>query len=62
MGDDDVEEICQDNEDEGPIPIGETFSSGDDAPPAHNNCRCWLEPGDTGPQQQEESDEAADAT
>ena len=34
------EEICQDNADDGPIPVDEDFSSGDDRPPAHPNCRC----------------------
>lgn len=33
---------CSDNEDAGAIPFGETFPSGDDAPPAHPNCRCYL--------------------
>jgi HK97 family phage portal protein len=46
MQDDLVEEICEENEDDGPIEIGQVFSSGDERPPAHNNCRCWLEPGD----------------
>jgi Phage Mu protein F like protein len=31
---------CAENEDESPIPIDDTFSSGDDRPPAHPNCRC----------------------
>jgi Phage Mu protein F like protein len=43
MSDDLVEEICEDNEDAGPIAVGDTFPSGDDAPPAHLDCRCWLE-------------------
>jgi HK97 family phage portal protein len=50
MDDDLVEEVCEGNADDGPIPLGEVFSSGDERPPAHPNCRCWLEPGDTGPQ------------
>jgi HK97 family phage portal protein len=58
MDDDLVEEVCEGNADDGPIAVGETFSSGDDAPPAHPNCRCWLEPGDTG----EQEGEAADAS
>lgn len=33
---------CQDNEDEGPIDLDDDFPSGDDAPPAHPNCRCAL--------------------
>jgi hypothetical protein len=44
MGDDLVEEVCEDNENGGPIDLGGTFPSGDDAPPAHVACRCWLEP------------------
>ena len=43
-GDDLVEEICQDNQDQGPIGIDDDFDSGDDAPPAHTNCRCSLIP------------------
>lgn len=38
--DDQVSEECMSNEEDGTIPIGETFSSGDAAPPAHPNCRC----------------------
>jgi SPP1 gp7 family putative phage head morphogenesis protein len=42
-GDDDVdEEICQANEDEGPIPLDDDFGSGDSEPPGHPNCRCTL--------------------
>jgi ferredoxin len=33
-------ETCQDNEDQGLIDIGDSFSSGHDNPPAHPNCRC----------------------
>lgn len=34
---------CEANEDEGPIPIDEEFSSGDYAPPAHTDtCQCYL--------------------
>ncbi len=41
--DDDVdEEICQPNEDEGPIPLDDEFDSGDTEPPGHPNCRCTL--------------------
>jgi hypothetical protein len=43
MGDDAVEAICEDNEDASPIDVGDTFPSGDDTPPAHPQCRCWLE-------------------
>jgi SPP1 gp7 family putative phage head morphogenesis protein len=37
---DDPCEICQDNADEGAIPVEDSFSSGDDSPPAHPRCRC----------------------
>lgn len=41
--DEDVdEEICLANEDDGPIELDQDFSSGDDAPPGHPNCRCTL--------------------
>jgi SPP1 gp7 family putative phage head morphogenesis protein len=33
---------CSANEDDGAIPVDENFSSGDDAPPAHPNCRCTI--------------------
>lgn len=33
---------CEDNADEGYIDIDDNFSSGDDGPPAHPNCRCDL--------------------
>jgi SPP1 gp7 family putative phage head morphogenesis protein len=39
-----VEEICEDNENAGPIDLGDAFPSGDDCPPAHPNCRCALIP------------------
>lgn len=42
--DDDVDDICLGNEGDGDIPLGDTFSSGDTAPPAHVRCRCWLRP------------------
>ena len=35
---------CQDNEDQGPIDLDDEFDSGDDAPPAHPNCRCAVSP------------------
>lgn len=38
-------DICDPNEDDGFINIDDTFSSGDDAPPAHPNCECYLESG-----------------
>jgi len=33
-------DICLDNEGEGPIPINQAFSSGDDTPTAHPQCQC----------------------
>lgn len=41
-GDDKVEEVCQANADAGDIPIDDVFPSGDDATPAHPNCRCVI--------------------
>lgn len=52
-GDDLVEEDCLDNEAAGAIPIGEAFPSGDDAPPAHPNCRCAIAPVVTLPTEEE---------
>jgi SPP1 gp7 family putative phage head morphogenesis protein len=40
--DDDVDDECGDNEAEEVIDIDDLFSSGDDGPPAHPNCRCVL--------------------
>ena len=40
----DNDDECGDNSDEGPIELDEDFPSGDDAPPAHPNCRCSLAP------------------
>ena len=40
--DDLVSEDCEANGDQGPIGIDEAFDSGDDAPPAHPQCRCVL--------------------
>jgi SPP1 gp7 family putative phage head morphogenesis protein len=37
-------EICPANEAQGPIKLGEVFESGDEAPPAHPNCRCTILP------------------
>lgn len=36
--------ICTDNADQGPVPITEGFTSGDDGPPAHPNCGCVIIP------------------
>jgi ParB-like nuclease domain len=35
--------ICNGNSDDGPVPLMGAFSSGDDAPPGHPNCRCALD-------------------
>lgn len=37
-------EICPANEAQGPIKLGDVFDSGDEAPPAHPNCRCTVLP------------------
>jgi len=37
--------ICEDNADEGVIPLDDAFASGDDAPPGHPRCRCAPGPG-----------------
>lgn len=37
-------ELCQGNEDDGPVPVGEAFSSGDTEPGAHPDCECTLLP------------------
>lgn len=47
---------CQDNGDDGAIDIDEAFSTGDDAPPAHPNCRC-----DMASEVEEDSEGEADA-
>lgn len=38
----DATDICDENFDVGPVPIGMPFPSGDAYPPAHPNCRCSL--------------------
>lgn len=40
VGDNRVCELCEANAADGEIPIGETFFTGDAAPPAHPSCRC----------------------
>lgn len=37
-------DICQENQMASPIPITDTFPSGDTEPPAHPNCMCSLSP------------------
>jgi hypothetical protein len=44
VSNDDVCDICLDNEDAGVIGIDELFPSGDDAPTAHPNCNCAVYP------------------
>lgn len=34
--------ICEGNESDGDLDMDDTFSSGDDSPPAHPNCQCGL--------------------
>lgn len=41
--DDRVCPICNGNSDDGAVPLMGAFSSGDDAPPGHPNCRCALD-------------------
>jgi SPP1 gp7 family putative phage head morphogenesis protein len=59
-GDDLVEEDCEDNEAVGAIGLDEDFPSGDDAPPAHPNCRCSIspvfEPDDTAQEDEDEEE------
>lgn len=43
-GDDRVSEDCEENASAGTLGLDELFPSGDDAPPAHPNCRCTLTP------------------
>lgn len=38
--------ICNDNASQGAIGTNEEFDSGDDAPPAHPNCECYIEAGE----------------
>lgn len=38
----DVEDECDTNSEAGVVPLGETFPSGDTAPPAHGKCYCDL--------------------
>jgi hypothetical protein len=55
---------CEANAEEGMIDLNEEFGSGDDAPPAHPNCRCAVAPviaeeeGDGGEQQPADEAEA----
>lgn len=38
--------ICDGNASQGMIEIGNVFDSGDDAPPGHPNCECYIEAGE----------------
>jgi hypothetical protein len=48
VGDLDVCQFCLDNEELGPIPVGDKFAHGEDAPPAHVDCRCNISSSDSG--------------
>lgn len=37
-------QICNGNQDDGPVPLSGVFSSGDQQPPSHPSCRCVLMP------------------
>jgi hypothetical protein len=39
---DDACEICQENADQDPLPVDELYTSGDERPPFHPNCRCAI--------------------
>lgn len=52
----DMDDICDDNADQGPIPLDEEFESGDIAPPYHPNCVCDLLPITSEETDQEQSD------
>jgi hypothetical protein len=43
---DNPDDTCQENEDDGEIPIDQEFSSGDLSEPAHPNCECYTEAGE----------------
>ena len=40
----DTDDDCATNAEQGPMPLGAEFDSGDTEPPAHPNCRCTLAP------------------
>lgn len=50
---------CDDNAEDGAIPIDDDFSSGDDAPPAHPNCVCAMVAGLKDDSGEAEGDEIA---
>lgn len=39
----DIDDVCGINAESGPIAVNKSFPSGDDAPPAHPNCRCFIQ-------------------
>lgn len=43
VADDDACEMCLENESRGQVEVGKKFPSGHEAPPAHPNCRCYLQ-------------------
>lgn len=57
--DGDVCPECEANENQGPIPLDQSFESGDDAAPAHPNCRCVIVAVVEEQGKEEEVDEAA---
>lgn len=59
--DGDVCDDCEGNEDDGAIGLDDVFSSGDDAAPAHPNCRCVIV-AVTGEEDNDESDDGEDDT
>lgn len=58
--DDLVSEECEANADAGVIGLDEDFPSGDDAPPAHPNCRCAIAPAVIESEQPTEPEPAAE--
>lgn len=46
--DSNVDDICWENAAAGVVKLGEAFPSGDNMPPAHPGCRCYLAPSVTG--------------
>ncbi len=55
---DSVCDICEANEDEGPISLDDDFPSGDDAPPGHPLCMCVLTAAFDEADEDEESEDA----
>ena len=55
------EDECGENEAQGVIPVGQAFSSGHHAPPAHPDCECALAPARL-PKEKEQEDEKEQGT